>query len=134
MSELRREVSPVVQGDVFMIQRMGAEDGPYSVLDLRMMANNGTIQSTSHVRRASGGAWFPAGEVPGVFSRKEWIVAILLSFFVGSLGIDRYYLGQTGLGVLKLLTCGGLGLWALIDLILIALNKVPDSEGLPLKR
>jgi hypothetical protein len=123
-----------MQQEAFMIQRMGAEDGPYSVLDLRTMANNGSIQSTTHVRRASGGGWFPVGEVPGVYSRKEWIVAILLSFFVGSLGIDRFYLGQSGLGVLKLLTCGGMGIWALIDLILIALNKVPDSEGLPLKR
>ncbi|HSK04217.1 MAG TPA: NINE protein [Kofleriaceae bacterium] len=134
MSELRREVSPAVQGDVFMIQRMGAEEGPHSVLDLRMMASSGTIQATTQIRRASGGSWFAAGEVPGVFSRKEWVVAILLSFFVGSLGVDRFYLGQTGLGVLKLLTCGGAGLWALIDVILIALNKVPDSDGLPLKR
>ena len=67
-------------------------------------------------------------------SDKEWIVALLLSFFLGHLGIDRFYLGYTTLGVVKLLTCGGLGVWQLIDFILIAMGNVPDANGLPLKR
>jgi TM2 domain-containing membrane protein YozV len=45
------------------------------------------------------------------------------------LGADRFYLGQTGLGVLKLLTCGGLGIWHMIDMILAALGELKDSEG-----
>lgn len=63
---------------------------------------------------------------------KDWLVAILLSVFVGSLGIDRFYLGYIGLGVLKLLTLGGCGIWWLIDLILIATDKMKDSDGNPL--
>lgn len=66
--------------------------------------------------------------------RKSWLVALLLSFFVGYLGVDRFYLGYTGLGVVKLLTCGGLGIWALIDFIMIALNKLPDAKGNPLEK
>ena len=50
---------------------------------------------------------------------KDPIVALLLSFFLGEFGIDRFYIGQTGLGVVKLLTCGGFGIWAIIDLFLI---------------
>ena len=50
---------------------------------------------------------------------KDPIIALILSLFFGGLGIDRFYLGQTGLGIGKLLTCGGIGIWALIDLFLI---------------
>jgi len=63
---------------------------------------------------------------------KSWLVALLLSIFVGSLGVDRFYLGYIGLGVVKLITCGGVGIWWLIDLILIATGKMTDKEGRPL--
>jgi TM2 domain-containing membrane protein YozV len=65
---------------------------------------------------------------------KDWLVALLLSIFLGSLGIDRFYLGYIGLGILKLLTCGGLGVWWLVDLILIAAGKMTDKNGQPLVR
>src|SRR5687767_9173316 len=82
----------------------------------------------------------PGGFVPGAYapplttdiqpySERSRSTAFLLSYFLGYLGADRFYLGQIGLGVLKLLTCGGLGMWYLIDLVLHALGEVKDSEG-----
>jgi TM2 domain-containing membrane protein YozV len=60
---------------------------------------------------------------------KSFVTALLLSFFLGGLGIDRFYLGYTGLGIAKLLTFGGLGIWALIDFIMIAMRKVTAADG-----
>ena len=62
-------------------------------------------------------------------SEKNFLTALLLSIFVGTLGIDRFYLGKIGTGILKLITGGGLGIWWLIDLIMIATGKMKDSEG-----
>ncbi len=67
-------------------------------------------------------------------SDKEWLVALVLSIMVGTLGVDRFYLGYVGLGLLKLFTLGGCGVWYLVDLILIAMNKLPDGQGRALKR
>lgn len=55
---------------------------------------------------------------------RSYIVALLLSIFVGALGVDRFYLGNVGLGILKLITGGGFGVWWLIDLILIATKNI----------
>lgn len=52
-------------------------------------------------------------------SFKDPTTAILISIFAGQLGIDRFFIGDTGMGVGKLLTCGGLGIWAIVDWFLI---------------
>lgn len=51
--------------------------------------------------------------------RKDPIILLVVSILVGSLGIDRILLGQVGLGVVKLITCGGMGIWTIIDWIII---------------
>ncbi len=63
------------------------------------------------------------------FNMKSKTVALVLSIFLGELGIDRFYLGYTGLGVLKLITAGGFGVWWLIDIVLILLGKVKSKDG-----
>jgi len=65
--------------------------------------------------------------------RRNWLAALLLSIFLGQLGIDRFYMGYIGLGILKLLTAGGCGIWWLIDLILIATDALRDADGYPLE-
>ena len=50
---------------------------------------------------------------------KDPTIALILSVLTGNLGIDRFYIGDTGLGIGKLITCGGLGIWTIIDWFLI---------------
>jgi len=99
---------------------------------LKMWARSGVIRPDSFIVDNSNQVTYQAKQIPGVFSSKSYSTALLLSFFLGYLGVDRFYLGQTGLGIAKLLTFGGCGIWSLIDFILIAMRKVTDSEGNPL--
>lgn len=69
----------------------------------------------------------------GEISPKSKTTAAILSFFLGGLGVDRFYLGNVGLGIGKLLTLGGFGLWALIDFIYIAIGNAKDGNGLSVK-
>ena len=50
----------------------------------------------------------------------NWVLTLVMSILFGQLGVDRFMMGQVGLGILKLITLGGCGIWWLIDLILIA--------------
>ena len=62
-------------------------------------------------------------------SDKSRLVALLLCFFLGYLGVHRFYVGRVGTGVLMIFTLGGLGIWYLIDLIMIAIGSFKDSNG-----
>jgi TM2 domain/GYF domain 2 len=123
-----------IQTGTFLVQRMGGEDGPYALTDLSLQVRAGQLKATSLVRKAEGGTWFQASEIPGLFSDKDWLAAILLSLFVGWFGIDRFYLGYMGLGILKLITFGFCGIWYIIDIILLATGRLDDANGLPLRR
>ena len=62
-------------------------------------------------------------------SDKGYVPAILICLFLGGLGVHRFWVGKIGTGILMLLTFGGLGIWALIDLIMIICGKFTDKEG-----
>jgi TM2 domain-containing membrane protein YozV len=66
-------------------------------------------------------------------SKKNGIVCLLLCFFLGCLGIHRFFVGKIGTGVLMLITLGGFGIWALIDLIMIIIGKFTDASGKAVK-
>ena len=62
-------------------------------------------------------------------SEKDWLITLILSILVGGFGIDRFYTGSVLLGILKLVTLGGLGLWWLIDLIMLVTGNYKDGDG-----
>jgi TM2 domain-containing membrane protein YozV len=62
-------------------------------------------------------------------SSKSGITALLLCILFGPLGFHRFYVGKTGSGIAQLLTLGGLGIWAFIDLIMIVTGKFTDHSG-----
>ena len=62
-------------------------------------------------------------------SDKEFIPTILLCFFVGIIGVHRFYVGKLGTGVAMILTLGGLGIWVLVDFIMICIGSFRDIDG-----
>jgi hypothetical protein len=120
-------------GGSFYINVLGQEQGPIDFGSLAQMAVANQIKADTPVRTADSQQYFAAKDIPGLYSDKEWLTTVLISWLVGIFGVDRFYLGYTGLGVGKLLTLGGCGIWAIIDLVLILLRKVPDAQGRPLR-
>jgi len=66
----------------------GVEMGPYTMQDLSSMLMRGEVNSETMVRKPDG-AWFKLSSIPALFSTKEWLVALLLSLFLGYFGVDQ---------------------------------------------
>ena len=67
-------------------------------------------------------------------SEKGFVPTLLLCFFLGFLGVHRFYVGKIGTGVLMLLTFGGFGIWSLIDFIIIVCGNFKDKKGMPIRQ
>lgn len=61
--------------------------------------------------------------------QRHFLILFFFSFMWGSFGVDRFYMGFIGTGILKLLTFGGLGFWSLSDMIIIMTGTFRDKEG-----
>ena len=66
-------------------------------------------------------------------STKSRLVTTLFAFFLGEFGAHRFYLRKWGTAIAMLLTCGGLGIWALVDFIFAVSGKMKDKEGKVIK-
>ena len=67
-------------------------------------------------------------------SDKKMVVAALLCFFIGIIGVHRFYVGKVGTGILMIFTLGGLGIWLIIDFVMILTGSFKDKEGRDLNR
>ena len=67
-------------------------------------------------------------------STTDWLTLFLLTFFVGVLGVHRFYVGKIGTGVLMLITLGGLGVWFLVDLLLVVTGQFTNKDGQKIPR
>ncbi len=63
----------------------------------------------------------------------RWLTVLLLCFFLGVFGIHRFYTGHTTIGIIQLVTLGGCGVWALVDLIIIITGGFKDAQGNAIK-
>ena len=76
--------------------------------------------------RAAASARSTVAATPG---DRSFLLTWLFALLLGSLGVDRFYLGKIGTGVAKLVTAGGLGVWTLVDLVLVLIGAQHDRDG-----
>jgi hypothetical protein len=121
-----------VGGKLYYLAQSSEVIGPFGVIQLRRMAADRQITPATLVTTGDE-PWTPIAHVAGIYSRRSRRAALALAFFGGILGLDRFYLGEIGTGLAKLLTLGGLGIWWLLDLILLCSRQTTDVDGRPLR-
>ncbi|MDO5863438.1 MULTISPECIES: TM2 domain-containing protein [Paenarthrobacter] len=70
----------------------------------------------------------PLDQGQTIHGQKSFLTTWLLALFLGTFGMDRFYLGKIGTGILKLLTWGGYGIWWLVDLIIVLSGHQKDKQ------
>ena len=91
------------------------------------MATNTDSPPTGQPQTGSSAA--TPGQATGSVSPKSRLATTILAWVLGGLGIDRFYTGHIVLGILKLVTAGGLGIWWIIDFVLAVAGKRKDKQG-----
>ena len=143
--------------DNWFYARGGQQQGPFPIQTLRDMAARNELTAADLIWREGMAQWLPAGQVPelaGCFgaaspgvvqyaqpfvdtagrSDRSQGVTFLLAAFLGHFGVDRFYLGDNGMAILKLCTCGGCGIWSMIDAIMTGMGTRTDTFGRRLDR
>jgi TM2 domain-containing membrane protein YozV len=83
-----------------------------------------------HPVRAAGGAYMGPGNSGGKrVSPSSRLAALLLCIFLGVIGVHRFYVGKVGTGIAMIFTLGGLGIWVVVDFIMIVVGGFTDADG-----
>jgi hypothetical protein len=115
----------------WIVKIPGSSDMSADTTMVAQLAEQRIITRDTRVVDVNTGHEFPAHQIPGVFSSKNWTTALVFSVVVGYLGVDRFYLGSGGLGFLKLITVGGGGVWWIVDIVLLATKTAKDGRKRP---
>jgi TM2 domain-containing membrane protein YozV/ribosomal protein L40E len=110
-----------------------------STQDAGPSANNMIYCTTCGAHMAKSAPACPKCGAPNALSapqtsQKTMVAAALLCFFLGTIGIHRFYVGKIWTGILMILTLGGFGIWTIIDFVRIIVGSFKDKKGLPLAR